>query len=102
MLSKDLGFIWSAFWELSTDRQLGFGAEGRIPSKSIRSFAADHDLSQPDDYAWFLAIIREMDAEYLGMRAPGAKVLDEVPITDGKGITALLKRLAKKPTVEAG
>jgi hypothetical protein len=43
--------------------------------------------------------MREMDSEYLGMRVPrqGGEVLGAVPMTDAKGITALLKRLAKKP-----
>lgn len=43
--------------------------------------------------------MREMDSEYLGMRVPrpGGHVIAEVPITDAKAISALLKRLAKKP-----
>jgi hypothetical protein len=88
---------------LTTDRQLGFGAEGRIPASSIRTFAHDHGIASADDYAWFLAVIREMDAEYLGMRAPrpGGQILEEVPVTDARGISALVKRLAKKPVTTA-
>ena len=80
---------------------MGFGAEGRIPASSIRAFARDHGIVDPDDYAWFLAVMREMDSEYLGMRVPrqGGQVIAEVPITDAQGISALLKRLAKKPPV---
>ena len=101
-LAVEWEFLWRAFWELTTDRGLGFGTEGRIPSTSIRAYAADHGLNDPDDYRWFLAIIREMDAEYLGMRTPaGKQMLDEVPVTDGAGITALLRRLAKPPAPKA-
>lgn len=82
---------------------MGFGAEGRIPSRSIREFARDHGIEAPDDFAWFLSVMREMDSEYLGMRVPrpGGQVIAEVPITDAKGISALLKRLAKKPATSA-
>lgn len=84
---------------MTTDRALGFGAEGRIPSRSIRQFAQDHGLADPDDYAWFLGVMREMDSEYLGMRVPrpAGPVGETVSMTDAKGITALLRRLAKKP-----
>jgi len=99
LLVSGTEFLWGAFWELTTDRALGFGAEGRIPSSSIRTFAVDHGITDPDDYAWFLAVIREMDSEYLGMRVPrpAGPVGETVSMTDAKGITALLRRLAKKP-----
>lgn len=97
-LAAEWEFFWTAFWELTTDRQLGFGVEGRIPSTSIRAYAADHGFDDPDLYRWFLAIIREMDAEYLGMRVPRqSQMLAEIPVSDGAGIAALVKRLAKKP-----
>ena len=83
---------------------MGFGAEGRIPSASIRSFAVDHGLAAPDDFAWFLAVIREMDSEYLGMRAPTAsnEIVNQTAMTDLKGIRGLFRKHAKKPvTVEA-
>jgi hypothetical protein len=96
-LLAGLQFLWNAFWELTTDRALGFGGEGRIPSMAIRSFAKEHGITG-NDFPWFLAVIREMDAEYLGMRTPTQpQVLDEVPITDFAGMKGLLRRLAKKP-----
>jgi hypothetical protein len=91
-------FLWDAFWELTTDRQLGFGAESRIPSSAIRAFAQDHDLAG-DDFQWFRLVIREMDAEYLGIRAPVApgEIVNQTAMTDVKGLRSLFRKHAKKP-----
>lgn len=101
MLLAGSEFLWEAFWELTTERRLGFGAESRIPHSAIRSYARDHGYRDPDTFSWFLAVIREMDAEYLGIRAPAqqqVQITDQVAMTDFSGIKALLRRLAKKPT----
>lgn len=92
-------FLWYAFWELTTERALGFGAEGRIPHSVIVTFARDHGIKNRDDVSWFLGVIRMMDAEYLGIRAPkkDPQVIDEVPMSNLSGIRGLLSRLAKKP-----
>ncbi len=39
-----------------------------------------------DAAAWFRTVIREMDAEYLGIRAPTAagQILNETPLSDVK------------------
>jgi len=105
LLVSGTEFLWNAFWELTTDRQLGFGAEGRIPATSIRTFARDHGIEDPDDYAWFLAVMREMDAEYLGQRVPRGphEIVNQTPMTDLKGLRGLFRKHAKKPaaTTEA-
>lgn len=90
-------FLWDAFWELTTERPMGFGAEGRIPYAAIRTYAGDNGLFG-DAAAWFRTVIREMDAEYLGIRAPsaGSQILNETPLTDVKGVRGLLRRHAKK------
>ena len=94
-------FFWFAFWEITTDRPLGFGGEGRIPYTAIRSFANDYGITS-DSFSWFLAVIREMDAEYLGMRAPTqGQLIEEIKVTDAAGIRGLLHRLAKKPVSSA-
>lgn len=76
---------------------MGFGAEGRIPYTSIRTYARDHGLVG-DAANWFRTVIREMDAEYLGIRAPSAAspILNETPLSDLKGVRGLLRRHAKK------
>lgn len=91
-------FLWDAFWELTTDRQLGFGAESRIPSSAIRDFAEDYELAG-DDFQWFRLVIREMDAEYLGIRTPGGPndIVNQTPMTDVKGLRGLFRKHAKKP-----
>ncbi len=90
-------FLWDAFWELTTERPLGFGAEGRIPFSAIRIFADDHDLAG-DVFEWFRRVMREMDSEYLGLRSPTApsQMVSETPMTDLKGIRGLLRKHAKK------
>lgn len=60
-LSASLLLIYQAFWELSTDRQIGM-APGPIPAASIER----HTAGWPDDDAEsFRFIIREMDRAYL-------------------------------------
>lgn len=51
----------SAFWELSTDRQVGF-ATGPIPSASIDRRTAGMDA---DEAAMFRYCIREMDKAFM-------------------------------------
>ena len=99
LIETGLQFYWTSFWELTTDRHLGFGAESRIPSAAIHLYAERHGILCPDEFEWFLGIIRAMDAEYLGLRAPPVQnpVLNEVAVTDVKGVRGLLRRLAKKP-----
>lgn len=76
---------------------MGFGAEGRIPYTAIRLFSRDHGLVG-DAANWFRTVIREMDAEYLGIRAPSAAspILNETPMKDLKGVRGLLRRHAKQ------
>lgn len=57
-------FVFSAFWELSTDRPVGMGI-GAIPWSSINSFAVRHGIEQIDDFEQFSFLIRAIDAEYL-------------------------------------
>lgn len=93
---QHLLFIWDAFWELSSDRQMGFGAEGRIPSAAIRAYARDYGLITHSDLRWFVMLIRVMDAEYLELRRPKDKDAParEVRLNDVAGIKALLRTAA--------
>ena len=97
LLAYGARFLWDAFWELTTERPMGFGAEGRIPYTAIRLFAHDHSLAG-DAAGWFRTVIREMDAEYLGIRAPTAasQIVNETPMNDVKGVRGLLRRHAKQ------
>lgn len=88
-------FLWQAFWELTTERPLGWGVEGRIPGSKITEFGKENGYTG-DTLAWFRAVIREMDAEYLGIRNPAPdELIVEVKVTDTKGLKSLLRKHAK-------
>lgn len=94
---RGLQFLWDAFWELTTERPMGMAGEGRIPASAIREFARDHGFYS-DDARWFREVIREMDAEYLGLRTDDAPsgLINETPMSDVKGIKAMLRKYAKR------
>lgn len=95
-----LEFLWKAFWELTTERPLGWGAEGRIPGSKITEFGKENGF-YGDDLDWFRAVMREMDAEYLGIRNPSSDdLISEVKLNDAKGVKAMLRKHAK-PKAEA-
>ena len=56
------GFYLQSFWELSTERQLGFTV-GPIPESAIRMYGGAHHLS-PVMMVVFKAVIRSMDSTY--------------------------------------
>ena len=98
---RGLQFLWDAFWELTTERPMGMAGEGRIPGSAIREYAREHGYYS-DDARWFREVIREMDAEYLGLRTeePPTGLINETPLSDVKGVKAMLRKFAK-PKPEA-
>lgn len=63
-LRPGLEHYWEAFWLLSTERQLGFGAIGPIPWSSVMAWARHHGMSAAEaDVAQHL--ISCMDHEFL-------------------------------------
>lgn len=58
-------YLWNAFWELSTDRQLGMGS-GPIPWSSIERFASRHPAIEPGTFS---QIMRAMDGAYLDAKS---------------------------------
>lgn len=56
-------FLLDAFWELSSERQFGFGL-GPIPWSSIVAYAEFVGLDR-EAFFIFLRIIREMDEAYV-------------------------------------
>ncbi len=91
-------FFYEAFWELSSDRQSGMSV-GQIPSGSIARFASD--LEMDTDAADFLrAVLRSLDNIYLSHQSgkhPDDKIVDFAHVDDHVGVSAILKRLGKKP-----
>lgn len=59
-----LRFVWDAFWNLSTDRPVGF-ATGPIPWSAVDRYAGRHRLEGADSFQRFLDLIRSMDGAYL-------------------------------------
>ena len=57
-------FVWTAFGELSTDRQLGM-TRGPIPWISLHFYAERFGVVG-DEFSRFMELIRAMDAAYLG------------------------------------
>ena len=61
---EHLAFAWRAFWELSSDRSVGFGV-GPIPFTAIARYADRYGVGERDAFERFLELIRGMDAAYL-------------------------------------
>lgn len=53
---------WSAFWDLSTERQLGAAGAGPIPWSAINAYTMNYGTLQKNI---FKNVIRGMDAAYL-------------------------------------
>lgn len=56
--------ILDAFFELSTDRQLGF-SEGPIPFTAIDAYARRAGVDGPDEFMQLRRLIRALDHAYL-------------------------------------
>ncbi len=89
-------FLWTAFWELGSDRRLGFNGEGRIPSMAIRAYAETFGIWEYGDLRWFTGVIRTLDSEYLELRRPKDKngPQREVKMSDHRGIRELIHSAA--------
>lgn len=67
-----------AFFELSTDRQSGFGV-GPIPWSAIKSYAEHYDF-KGSDFGIFHDIVRAMDAHYVAQKETETKSGNSSPI----------------------
>jgi hypothetical protein len=59
-----LVFLWKAFWDLSSDRQVGM-ALGPIPWSSIDRYSVRHGVNNIDEFEYMLALLKGMDEVYL-------------------------------------
>lgn len=65
-VSPGLDRYLTAFWDLTSERQLGaMGGCGSIPWTAIDRYAARQGLDDLDDFERFRSIIRAMDGAYL-------------------------------------
>ena len=67
---------WSSFWDLDSERQVGFGV-GRIPWIAIAEYAQAHDFDaeQVEDLFYFT---KEMDDAFLKYQAKESKAKSKV------------------------
>lgn len=63
-LTPHESFLWTAFHDLGTERQLGMGV-GPIPWSVARQYAAAQGIDDEDGFSDFWAVIRLVDAEYV-------------------------------------
>lgn len=72
-----LDAYWVAFQRLTSERQLGFGAPGRIPWSKIDAYA--RAMGFMPQYVTFLEIIEELDRAYLDWVTEELKRKQEKP-----------------------
>lgn len=80
-----LGWYLEAFWDLTSDRQLGaMGGAGSIPFTAIDRYAARHDIDEPAAFDRLRVIMRALDAEYLKWLGEKQKKPEKAPKRAGK------------------
>lgn len=91
-MPERLAFFWTAWRELSTDRETGMGV-GRIPFTSIAKYAECYGiLPDIDAFDRFRVIIRAMDSVFIDVASQDPKA---VSTKDADGVKSLLKRAAE-------
>lgn len=82
VLRPGLDFYFTAFIELSTERQIG-QAEGPIPLSAIREWAKDCGIYSPSEYERLKQLVWSLDTVYLNHRA--TKIKEEAGKGAGSG-----------------
>jgi hypothetical protein len=100
-IEPHLTWLWNAFWELSTERQIGM-AIGSIPVSKIREYLRDEmELTGPE-YDRARAIIRRVDDAYSGMinrsKKDGPVLNDAAKATDPEGVKRVVGGLGNRFT----
>jgi len=97
-VASHLTLIWSAFWELGTERQLGMSI-GPIPASKIREYLRVEMDLHGDEYDRARTIIRKADEAYLGMlnarKGDEPKLADQAKATDVDGVKRVMRGLGK-------
>ncbi len=87
-------FYFEAFWELSSDRQIGMGV-GEIPFSAIDRYAVRFDV-HGDAFDTLRRVLRSMDAEYRKVVNTPKDKQKTVSAKDAKGFGALLDRMGER------
>jgi len=95
-LHPEYQIYWDAFWELSSDRQVGM-AIGRIPFTAIDCYARRYGFEEIDEFDRFVSVMRAMDSEFRRLTSPEeTKKGLEVKATDIEGVKSVFDRLQKR------
>ena len=92
-------WLWNAFWELGTERQLGMSV-GPIPGSKIREYLRDEMELTGAEYDRARAIIRKADDAYVGMlnrrKDDEPELTDAAKATDAEGVKRVMRGLGKR------
>jgi hypothetical protein len=77
-------FCIGAFWDLSTNRAIGFGALGPIPEWTIENYAERRGLRGRAARDAFLMIIRRMDGAWLSWQHDERETAERLRAVKGK------------------
>ena len=98
-IAQHLGWLWSAFWELTSERQLGM-AIGPIPGSKIREYMRDELGLDGAQYDYACTVIRNVDNEYVAMlnrrRDEGPEMADTAKVTDPEGVKRVVRGLGNR------
>ena len=96
-----LTWLWDAFWELGTERQLGMTV-GPIPGSKIREYLRDELELHGTEYDRARTIIRRADDAWCGMlnarKGDEPRLTDQAKATDVEGVKRVMRRLDKRRT----
>ena len=100
-IEPHLTWLWNAFWELGTERQLGMSI-GPIPGSKSREYLRDELELNGAEYDRAQAILRRADDAYCGMlnrrKDDGPALADAAKTTDVEGVKRVMRRLEKRRT----
>jgi len=98
-IEPHLNWLWNAFWELGTERQLGMTI-GPIPGSKIREYLRDDLDLHGAEYDRARAIIRKADDAYVGMlnrrKDDGPEMADTAKTTDSEGVKRVVRGLGNR------
>jgi hypothetical protein len=104
-IEPHLTWLWNAFWELTTERQIGM-AIGPIPGSKIREYVREEMGLDGVEYDHGRAVIRRMDDDYVAMlnRRPdeSPELSDAAKATDGDGVKRVVRGLGNRYKMAKG
>jgi len=104
-IEPHLTWLWNAFWELGTERQLGMSV-GPIPASKIREYLRDELDVHGAEHDRARAIIRKADDAYVGMlnarKGDGPELADVAKATDSEGVKRVVRGLGNRYKMAKG